>query len=178
MYFRLNIKTDYDAVFTINGSFTEGRKTLSLLDDEIYYITVFPLNAVLLPYTVKLANGFVASNDDLARVSEISPTQRILKFSPRYAFVYASGGENPIKEVSLPLRFFNAVKSGKLSEARSHLTTDLSSSVSLEALSSFFDDYFDLIENDGKFYLVDGNGKASKYRFTIKDNLIDDVSEE
>jgi hypothetical protein len=178
MYFRLNIKTDYDAVFTINGSFTEGRKTLSLSNDEIYYITVFPLNAALLPYTVKLANGFVASNDDLARVCEISTTQRILKFSPRYAFVYASGSENHIKETSLPLRFFNAVKTGNLSEARSFLSTDLSSSVSSDALSSFFDDYFDLIENDGKFYLVDGNGKASKYRFTIKENLIDDVSEE
>ncbi len=178
MYFRLNIKTDYDAVFTINGSFTEGRKTLSLSDDEIYYITVFPLNAALLPYTVKLANGFVASNDELARVCELSPSQRILKLSPRYAFVYASGGEKQIKEASLPLRFFNAVKDGKLSEARSFLTTDLSSSVSLDALSSFFDGFYDLIENDGKFYLVDGNGKAAKYRFIIKDNLIDDVSEE
>ena len=178
MYFRLSIKTDYEAIFTVNGSFTEGKKALSLSSDEIYYITVFPLNAALLPYTVKLTNGFVASNDSLASVYELSTSHRALRLLPRYAFVYACHEEAQNKSASLPTRFFRLVKEGKISEARNLLTTDLSSSVPSDALASFFDGYCDIVENDGKIYLVNGEGKAFNYRFTIENNLIAEVTEE
>ena len=178
MYFRLTIKTDYDAVFTVNGSFTEARRPLSLRRDEVYYITVYPLCAVFLPYTVKIAGGKVASNLNLASVYELDGKDFALKLLPRYAYVLFSDKEHTENDLSLPVKFFSALRNGEISSARAMLTAELSSSVDDNALASFFEGFTDIVENEGKFFLVDGHGKGSLYRFILKANLIDDITEE
>jgi hypothetical protein len=145
----------------------------------VYYITVYPLCAVFLPYTVKIAGGKVASNLDLASIYELDGKDFALRLLPRYAYVLFSDKEKTQTEnLSLPVKFFSLLRKGEISSARSMLTAELSSSVDDNALASFFDGFTDIVENEGKFFLVDGNGKASRYRFILKANLIDDVAEE
>ena len=70
----LYVKSDFEAVFLINGAFTECAESISIDDEAVYFITALPLNAAFLPYTVKLAAAEVRSNPELAKVYSLSPS--------------------------------------------------------------------------------------------------------
>ncbi len=176
MYFRLTIKTDYDAVFCINGSFTEARRPLNLRRDEVYYVTVFPLCAALLPYTVKIVDGKARSNEKLATLCALRRDEYTLKLAPQYGFVFAAKEANA-RPAPLPVLFFNAVKERNAIKARALLTGGLSSSVGDDALLSFFDGFKDIIIDDDEYFLISDDDNATRYSFSIKDGLIDDVNE-
>ena len=64
----LYIKSDFEAVYLINGAFTEGTGKIAVDDEEVYFVTVLPLSAAFLPCTVKLTAMKVRSNPELARL--------------------------------------------------------------------------------------------------------------
>lgn len=174
MTFKLFLKPGFDAVFTINGRFSEGGAVI-LRRDEVYFITAFPLCAALLPYTVKLVFGKVASNPDLASIATTANGEGMLVLKPRYAFVYSGTTAQP---ENIPLRFFEHIKNGELDRARDLLTPDLSSAVDNDMLTGFFDGYSALVpDNDECCFLLTDEGKAEPYRFKLLHGKIDDVTE-
>ena len=44
----LYVKSDFEAVFLINGAFTECAESISIDDEAVYFITALPLNAAFL----------------------------------------------------------------------------------------------------------------------------------
>ena len=181
----LYVKSDFEAVFLINGAFTECAESISIDDEAVYFITALPLNAAFLPYTVKLAAAEVRSNPELAKVYSLSPSCALLRLSPRYAYVYSpSQASSAAKHADSPVAaFFSAVKGGDFVSARRYLTKELSAAADDEALSAFFDGFSEIFpdpespENGGAFYLSGEDGNASRFRFKLRAGLIDDVTE-
>ena len=177
MNYLLAFKCDYPAVFTINGSFNEAKRALTFRRDEVYFITIFPLSSALMPYTVKATGAKVCNNDDLAIISELKRNEYLLRFLPRYSYVFAPTKKVDYDEDDVVIRFFKAVKSENISGARALLSSSLSSSVNDDALYGFFDGFDDVYLSQDGYYLIDSSGKSHSYAFTLKNNLIDDVCE-
>ena len=180
----LYVKSDFEAVFLINGAFTECAESISIDDEAVYFITALPLNAAFLPYTVKLAAAEVRSNPELAKVYSLSPSCALLRLSPRYAYVYSPSQASAAKRTDSPVAaFFFAVKDGDFVSARRYLTKELSAAADDEALSAFFDGYSEIFpdpespENGGAFYLSGEDGNASSFSFKLSSGLIDEVTE-
>ena len=100
----------FECVTLINGAFNERPAALSYPSASPLYITLLPLRAILLPYTVRLIGGKVASNAELARSFEAGADRYIITFDERHNYVYS-----PRTPVTHPLtdpaeRFFRAVK--------------------------------------------------------------------
>ena len=182
----LRIKADFPAVYTINGTFIEKADKLNVRRDEAIYITVLPLSAALLPYTVKFAGGKIHNNDELCRVYEVGEHRYIIKMQARYNYVYSpTPHKNPTeRENELIPRFFAAAVNNETDSARKCLTSGLNSTVNDEALREFFDGYEEIMPNDGftaapdnSWYLIYKSGKATLFSFAIKNGLIDDIIE-
>ena len=180
----LYIKSDFSAVFTVNGVFTEGKRPIAVRSDEVLFVTVFPISSAMLPYTVKLAGGRVQSNDDLAKLLELKRGEFLLRLTPRYSFVFPvceGTGTYETAVDDIPVRFFRAVKSGDIPSSRAYLTSGLSASIHDQALASFFDGFEDIVRQEGAvdnhYYLLNKQNKPTIFHFVIVNNLIDDVSE-
>lgn len=181
----LFIKSSFDTVYLINGSFFEKPNKLVVSSGEIAFITVLPLSAGILPYTVKLSGGKVFNNTDLCSLVKISPEKYLLRFFPRYNYVYApSQKDQPTTLDGVVLRFFSAITRGDLILARTCLTSSLSSAITDDALKEFFKPYCDIIDGHGvsgygenTFLLVDNTDKITPFRFSLKAGLIDDITE-
>lgn len=171
-----HITAEFPAVFLVNGVFFESAETIEYTESGVLYVTVFPLDAVYNPYTVKLANGKAYSNAELCVVYRLGRDNIYVRLNPRYNYVYAPKSENP-KPQSLPARFFAYVKSGNIRAARTLMTAELSATVADQALAAFFDTYSDLVEADGAIYCIDADGNGVPFRFTLRSGLIDDVTE-
>ena len=171
---RATLKSDYDCVYTVNGKLTEGG-TINLDDSGIYYITVFPLNAVFLPYTVKTVGAKVCTNKDLC--VRISAKDGIyLLFCKRYPYVYAP---TPFCEESGSVcDFFSLVKQNRIDKARTYLSESLSKSVSDENLRGFFEKYEYIVKGDEQdlWLLATKNGEGEYFTFVMKNGFIDDIS--
>ncbi len=182
----LRIKADFEAVYLFNGTFAEKADRLNVRSDEVIYITVLPLSAALLPYTVKFAGGKIRNNEELARAYEIDDRRYIIRLSPRYNYVYSPTPHESRHEFEggIVPRFFAAAIKNETDSARKCLTAGLNASVNDAALSEFFDGYEEIIPNDGftaappnSWFLIDRNGKATLFTFTLKSGLIDDITE-
>ncbi|MCI8435915.1 MAG: hypothetical protein HFK10_08205 [Clostridia bacterium] len=171
-----HITADFPAVFSINGVFFEDAGEIEYTADGVLYVTVFPLDAVYNPYTVKLSGGRVYANEKQTVVYRLPDAHVYVRMKPRYNYVYAAK-ETPQEARSLSERFFRAVTSGNVKAARAMLTAELSASVTDAALSGFFDGFTDLVENGGNVYLIDADGNGSRYEFRLRSGLIDDINE-
>lgn len=176
------VKSDFDAIYLINGAFTEGTGKIAVEDEEAYFITVLPLSAAFLPYTVKLTAMKVRSNPELARLYALPSGDALLRLLPRYAYVYSPTPRVFPEQSALPVpAFFRAVKNGDFTAARRYLTTGLSSAADDETLAAFFDGYAEIFPDPGNepdvFYLAGDDGIAAKFRFRTRAGLIDDVTE-
>ena len=171
------IKPVFESIFLINGKLSEdGRIVFGI--NEVVYITVLPLEAVLLPYTVKMVGHRIKSNGDLAACYSLGDGDYYLKLLPRHNFVYNVGDSKKEKAgLSIIEKFFNFVSKGKLALARECLSDDLSYSIDDEDLKAFFDEYTDLVkgENSGEYYLIKKGGKGVLYWFNIVDGVIDNI---
>lgn len=180
----LHVSACFGCVFGINGRFFETVGRLRIGGDEVIYLTVFPLNAALLPYTVKLNGGTVASNDGLARAIRLTDTDVLVRLLPRYNYVYAPESRPfPAADGTAAERFFSAVKSGDAQAARTYLTPGLSSAVDDESLRSFFAPYREIISADGVlsaqkdvYFLVTDDDRAEPFAFVTTGGLIDDIA--
>ena len=179
-----SVKTDFKTVLMVGGNFTEKTRLYLSLDD-VYYITVLPLCAVFLPYTVKIALGKVVNNTDLASIYKMRNGEYVLRLKPRYAYVYSPSDNDLKNPPSLATQFFRAVKQKDISLARSLLTQDLNASIDDNALLCFFDDFTDIMSQDEDnmsaeqncSYLVDKHNNVLLFRFSIINGKINDVSE-
>ena len=181
MDINLSLKPQFEAVFLINGKLSEGGRIV-FSNNEVVYITVLPLESMLLPYTIKIVGDKVKSNEDLAFCYNLKDGEFHLKLLPRYSYIYAVGEKKKGKEKTsqgLVQKFFNYVLKRKLSLARDCLSNELSDSIDDENLKAFFDGYDDLVkgENCGEYYLIKKNNKGVLYWFDIVDGVIDNIVE-
>lgn len=175
----LHIKSEFECVYLINGSFVERADGLTMSEFDVVYVTALPLKHTLLPYTVKL-NGAENFNGELATGVRLGPDHYLLTLSPRYIIVY--GNAKPLPPPSTPIaRLFSLVKNGDMTSAYSMLSEQLKSSISKTDLADFFDGYDRIAEctwEDGnKFYMIDKNGMAHLHSYAVKDEFIDDIIE-
>lgn len=172
----LKLNALFDAVYLINGSFVENGK-VTVRSDEVTYVTVLPLSAVLLPYTVRLYGDRISSNEDLCHVVKKTPNELVISLRPRYNYVYTpTEGFTPPR--SFIGKFFKYVKCGSFGAARTHLTAALSADVTDEGLAAFFDGYDELIEGENGECFLSGKGKTATLKFSLVGSKIDDVVEE
>ena len=170
---RTVFKSDFECVYTVNGVFFEGG-VINLEENCVYYITVFPLNAVYLPYTVKTVGNRVYSNKDLCLFVN-SARESFLLFCKRYSYVYAP---TPFcEENGIVGEFFSYVKQNKADKARALLCRELDKSVSDEALFGFFEKYEYIVksEDKDKWILATKQGEGDTFTFIIKNGFIEEI---
>lgn len=175
----LHIQSEFDCIYSINGEFFERADSLTMSEFDVVYITVFPLKASLLPYTVKL-NGAENIRSDLVRGTRLSSEHYLLLLSPRYITVYGSAKKAP-PPLNPITRLYADVKSGNIDGAYAMLSAELRASIDKNVLADFFADSERIAEcpweSGNKFYLIDKNGNAKLCLYTVKDEFIDDIQE-
>ena len=172
-----------DAVFTANGVFLENNSCIRYKHKEAVYVTVFPLNPALLPYTVKFTGCEAFPDCGLERVVTLCQNRYLALFSQRYSYVFSQNRCFP-SDCNPADRFFCSVKAGDTQKARSFMTRELSSSVGDDALAEFFAPYKAIVkderflsEGDGAFLLIDEKNDAHPVTLSLKNNLIDDITQ-
>ena len=171
----------FECVTMLNGAFNERPAPLSYPTDAPLYVTLLPLRAMLLPYTVRLLGGRVTANRELAECFGIGADRYIATFAERHNYVYSPVVMPPA--TGLPEKLLRLIKAGDLPAARALMTPDLSASVSDEAITEFFAPYSGITENPYRdlpatHYLspVSG-GNATGFIFKTSGGLISDIDE-
>lgn len=185
MKIKYGIMSESECVWLVNGTFKDYINIIEYPSESPLYLTLFPLKAIYLPYTVKLLSGRVLCNNDLADSYEVGEGYFIVRFKERHNYVYSpvTPHEHKPPQGIVP-RFWKSVKSGELDDARRLLTKELSDSVDDDSLIAFFAPYRDLIPNpfsDFKcsYFLINKDtAKGEPYSFEIENNLISDINEE
>ncbi|MBR2988804.1 MAG: hypothetical protein IKC64_03670 [Clostridia bacterium] len=180
----LFIKSAFECVYFINGSFFENPKKIVVGNDEIAFITVMPLSAGILPYTVKLSSKRIYSNCDLCTLITLDENKSLLRFFPRYNYVYSPTVKTQTSAVDgVVAHFLHAVNKGDYALARSYLTPSMSNEVSDDALKEFFAPYVDAIDASGiglysenTYLLSNEKGSITPFHFDIKMGFIDDIT--
>lgn len=176
----LHIQSEFDCVCSVNGEFCESPVDLDMNEYDVVYVTVFPLDVSLLPYTVKLIST-QNINTPLYVGIRLSPEHYLLNLMPRRPVLYSSSPAAPKNYSSAISRLFALVKSGETNAAYAMLSDNLKSVIDKKTLETFFDDYERLIDckwlTGGKFYLVTEGGNARLHSYTVKDEFIDDITE-
>ena len=179
----LHIKSDFDCVYLINGELVERADSLTMSEYDVAYITVFPLDVSLLPYTVKLVNADNVKNE-FALGIRLSSEHYLLLLSPRRPIVYkTSPQQSAVCATSRIGRLFTLVRSGDVSAAYAMLTDELRASIDKKTLEAFFDGYERLADctwehgNVHKFYLITESGVARLHSYALKNEFIDDITE-
>ena len=168
------LKSDFECIYSINGRIIEGG-IVNLEENKVYYITVFPLNATYLSYTIKMVGDKIYTNKDLC-VKVTTKEETYILFCKRYPYVYAT---TPFSyEGGCVCEFFTLIKQNRIDKARSLLSDNLSKSVSDDALKGFFEKYEYVLDtdDDNKWILATQNGEGEYFTFILKHGLIDDIS--
>ena len=172
----------FDCVTLLNGAFNERPSPVAYPAASPLYVTLLPLDAMLLPYTVKLLGGKAASNGLLASVVEASPERYVVSFSERHNYVY-SPVLSPQPARNAPERLLVLVKSGDVASARRLMTDELARSVTDEAITGFFAPYSHIAENPfpdmpaTHFLAPAEGGRADGFVFRMSGNNIPDIDE-
>ena len=172
-----------DSVLLLNGSFVQSATSVRYESLDPLFVTVLPLSAAYLPYTVQIVDGKAVSNADLAVCCDMGGGHRYIELKPRYAFVYSPSSPTAVKtSATLPSQLLDFIRHGNFSAARTLMTKRLGSAISDEALSGFFDGVLAVRENiytpRKGHLLVKSDGTAPFCDVIIKDGLIDDISVE
>lgn len=177
----LHIQSEFDCVYTVNGEFFERADTVEMNEYDVAYITVFPLDHALLPYTVKL-NGGTDIKSELAVGIRLSSEHYLLTLAPRRPMIYGSAVTPPPDPADMIARCFARIRSGDVAAAYAMLSPQLKAAVDKQTLADFFKDCERLAvckwSNDSKFYMIDKNNNAKLCSYTVKDGFIDDIAEE
>ena len=177
---------EFPSVFLVNGVFFSSLTRLKADSGDSLYITVLPLDAVYLPYTIRLGGGAVYANFALTVVYRLKGERHLVRLLPRFNYVYTPvRHEQPKTDTSKAKKLFDAISKRDIISARSLLTPELSASVDDNSLLAFFDGYCDLVDNNGyitgevnSFFLIPtGDGEAALFRAEYKNGLIDNIDE-
>lgn len=181
-----HFESEVCSVYLVNGAFFERLTKLKSDFSDMLYVTVLPLDALYLPYTVSFGEGEAFSNCALTEVFRLRDDRFLVRLLPRFNYVYTPKKHLSRKsDPSRIKRFFDAVTAGDATLARSHLTKELSASVDDNSLFAFFDGYRDAVENNGylptegdTFFLIPSDDKAADlYKVEYKNGLIDNITE-
>ena len=167
----ITLTHNFDAVYLVNGIFTE-KNQISCDSEDVIYLTVLPLDPLLLPYTIKTALGKILKNDTLAK-SFIVEGGIIIRLLPRFSYVYSSVSHTP--PLDNAERFFYYLKADEIKNARTLLTKELSESLDDKSLKDFFLDYSEIIKVGNDYFLINSNSIGEKYNFVFACELIDDI---
>jgi hypothetical protein len=179
MDIKLSIKNDFETIYLINGRMLENGE-IYFGQNEVVYITVLPLDPVLLPYTVKLVGGRVKKGELFAKTYMLDKDRFVLKLLPRYSYIYSTSEEEKI-EKDVVERFFSLVRGEHLLEARELMTSELSESIDDKSLADFFEGRNDIVaenKSKGRYYLIDSEGNGVLCSFVIRSGKIDNIIEE
>ena len=177
---------EFPAVFLVNGVFFPSLTRLKAEPSDSLYITVLPLDAVYLPYTVRIGGGAVYANAALTVFYRLKGERYLARFLPRFNYVYTPvRHEHPKTDAGAARRLFDAISRRDVTSARALLTPELSASVDDNSLLALFDGYCDLVENNGyvsgeinSFFLIPAaEGEAALFRVEYKNGLIDNIDE-
>lgn len=151
---------EFDCVYLLNGAFVECPRVVEYPRMSPIYVTLLPLKALLLPYTVRMIDGKAVSNADLTQAYEVADGHYAVRFKERHNYVYTPAHTQTLQPPKSAVgAFYRAVKSGEFETARRMMTKDLSDSVDDESLAAFFAPYCDIVENrfsdlSGGFFLI------------------------
>ena len=170
-----------DSVLLLNGSFVQSATAVRYESLEPLFVTVLPLSAAYIPYTVQIVDGKAVSNSDIAVCCDMGGGHRYIELKPRYAYVYSPSAPPTVKaSVSLASQLLDFVKEGNFSAARLLMTKKLSDTISDEALSDFFGGVIAVRENiytpRKGHLLIKSDGTAPYCDVIMRDGLIDEIS--
>jgi len=181
----ISVKTDFACVYLLNGVFSENATSFSYSLEEVLYITVLPLSAHLLPYTVKLLQGKVLENTNLCD-SFIVDNNNFIKLKPRYSYMYSASNVDATSiESSVAEKLFNAVKQKDFETAKKCLSKNLLQTIDNQALEDFFVGYKSIIKDEFSnamrqkhaqhYYLINDQNIGEAYSFDIKNDFIENI---
>lgn len=177
----LHIQSDFDCVYSINGELTDRADSLTMSEYDVVYITVFPIDVRLLPYTVKL-EGADNVKTPLAAGVRLSAEHYLLCLAPRLPVLYGNAAN--FGNVASPGRIgrlFSHVKNGDMHAAFAMLSENLKSGITHNALEAFFSGCEHVAEctwTDGNyFYIIPASGQPRRCSYTLKDEFIDDLAQ-
>ena len=166
----ITLLPETDSVYLFNGRFFEGDVFVTT-PDTVIYLTVLPLDARYMSYTVKLIGH--KCDSELALSCKLSENEYAIKLGGRYSFVYSPQHINVPEDVCC--KFFYYVKGKHFDFARDLLSNGLSG-LNEQELTAFLNDYIDLIRIKDKYYAVDKVGVGHICVFAYKDGKIDNIS--
>lgn len=177
----LHIQSDFECVYGINGELTDRADSITMSEYDVVYVTVFPIDIRLLPYTVKIVNADNVKNA-LAVGIRLSSEHYLLTLAPRTPVLYqAPDGTFRTDRSSRICRLFAHVKNGDMTAALAMLSDSLKSSINKNTLEAFFVGYERIAEctwsKDNTFYLITDSGTARLCAYTVKDEFIDDITQ-
>jgi len=185
---QIHIKTDFKCVFLLNGTFSEKADGFLYPAADPLYITVLPLSAHLLPYTVKLLKGKAIENESLCAAFTKSDNTYV-KLLPRYNYIYTAKEPQVLSAgAGIPERLFAAVKNKNLPLAKKYLSENLLQTIDDNALEAFFADYTAILkdefsrgisyDNSEAYFLIDKDAKGILFTFEVFDGLVDNIVSE
>ena len=173
----------FETVYLVNGTFREKSGAISYPSGSPLYITVLPLNAVYLPYTLRIIGEKLYGNENLADYWRVGEDKFLLKLKERHNYVYS-----PVSNIHSPgeqgtaFEFFRHIKKGDIPSARKLLTQSLNESIDDAGLAGFFAAYSDISANrfadiSANYLLVGENNKCEAFNFAFSGNLIDNIEQ-
>ncbi|MCH5164721.1 MAG: hypothetical protein J1F36_06880 [Clostridiales bacterium] len=165
----ITLLPETDSVYLLSGRFFEG-EVFTTTTETVIYLTVLPLDARFVPYTVKLIGA--GCDSELALCCKLSENEYAIRLGRRF-FVYSSQHSNVPEDKCV--QFFYYVKGKHFDFARELLSAGLSG-LSDGELTAFLSDYTDLIRVKDKYYAVDKKGVGHLCVFEYKDGKIDNIS--
>lgn len=168
------------SVLLLNGSFVQSAAAVRYDSREPLFVTVLPLEAQYLPYTVEFVGGNAVTNTSLAVCRDMGEGHKYIELLPRSAYVYsASESRRAPASQSLPSQLLEFLRAGNIAAARSLLTPSLGESVSDEGLVAFFEGVEAIRENvftaGGGYLLIKSDGTAPRCDITVKHGLIENI---
>ena len=168
-----------NSVLLLNGSFVQAAAAVRYEYNEPLFVTVLPLDAAYLPYTVEILGGKAVTNANLAVCCDMGGGHYYIELRPRYAYVYSPSERPTPKSDNLPARLSVLVQEHNYDAARTMLTASLNDSVSGDALADFFDGVVAVRENtftpQKGYLLIKNDGTASRCDMVIKNGLIENI---
>lgn len=169
----------YSSVLLLNGSFVQSAVSVRYNDSEPLFVTVLPLEAAYLPYTVEFLNGKAVTNSALALCCDMGEGHYYAELKPRCAYVYSPAPPAQAASGDPMAQFLGFVQSGNFTAARSMMCAELSESVSDEALADFFTGVACIRENvytpEKGYLLIKQDGTAPRCDIALKNGLIENI---
>lgn len=161
-----------ESVYLIGDRFFEGDGFVCS-PSEVVYLTVLPLDARYLPYTVKLIGNKTASNEGVAFMCKIGENEYALKLGLRYSFVFSAEHKNLSDDMCC--RFFYYVK-GKHYDSAFELLSSGLAGFNERDLEAFFKEYTEILKVKDKYFLMDDLHVGHECVFALNGGKIDNIS--